>query len=79
MFCIATGCLGWPPSEAWAAAVPEILMAWEAKVDFMQKTNPFGAGGGQATDQPVIPDNETVDQKRARIKAQMRKRKDRDQ
>lgn len=64
----------------WEANIHEILLAWDAKVDFVRATNPFGPGDGKAkpSGQPVIPENETVDQKRARIKAQMRQRKDRE-
>jgi hypothetical protein len=77
LFGIATGCLGWPPSEAWATPVPEILMAWDAKVEFLRSTNPFGAGDGKPGPAKP-PDDETQDEKRARIKAQMGARKVRD-
>lgn len=79
LFGIATGCLGWPPSEAWAAAVPEILLAWEAKVEFIRNTSPFGTSGSAGVPgQPDIPDGESAEDRRARIKAQMQKRKARD-
>jgi len=39
---MATGWLGWPPRDAWETPVPEILMAWDAKVHFLQMTNPNG-------------------------------------
>jgi hypothetical protein len=56
----------WPPSEAWDTPVPEILMAWDAKVDFLRATNPFGSGGGKDV-APPPPADETQDEKRARI------------
>jgi hypothetical protein len=52
-------------------------MAWDAKVEFLRSTNPFGAGDGKPTP-PKPPANETQDEKRARIKAQMGARKVRD-
>lgn len=45
LFNIATGWLGWPPSEAWEAPVVEIVMAWDSKRQFLIDTNPFGGGG----------------------------------
>ncbi len=45
LFNIATGWLGWPPSEAWNACVIEIVMAWDSKRQFLIDTNPFGGGG----------------------------------
>jgi hypothetical protein len=48
VFKIATGWLGWPPSEAWDTPVIEILMAWESKRQFLIDTNPFG----KAPDKP---------------------------
>ena len=65
----------------WKANIHEILLAWDAKVDFVRATNPFGPGGGkdQASGKPSIPKDETVGQKRARIKAQMRQRKELEQ
>ena len=45
LFNIATGWLGWPPSEAWNACVVEIVMAWDSKRQFLIDTNPFGGGG----------------------------------
>jgi hypothetical protein len=74
LFGIATGCLGWPPSEAWSVAVPEILLAWDAKVEFLRSTNPFGSGG-KTPGPPAPPENETQDEKRERIRAQMNARK----
>jgi hypothetical protein len=34
--------LGWPPRDAWDTPIIEILTAWEAKLDFLKKTNPWG-------------------------------------
>ncbi|WP_346829439.1 hypothetical protein ABDX87_20010 [Pseudomonas abietaniphila] len=42
LFKIATGWLGWSPSETWSAPVIEILMAWDSKRQFLIDTNPFG-------------------------------------
>ena len=56
LFGIATGCLGWPPSEAWAAAVPEILLAWDAKVEFIRNTSPFGSGEKPKSKEAVAKD-----------------------
>lgn len=41
---MATGWLGWSPRDAWDTPVPEILMAWDAKIEFLKATNPFGGG-----------------------------------
>ena len=43
MYKIATGVLGWAPRDAWSALVPEILLAYEGKIDFIKATSPFGA------------------------------------
>lgn len=45
LFNIATGWLGWSPSEAWNTPVVEIVMAWDSKRQFLIDTNPFGGGG----------------------------------
>ena len=45
MFGIATGWLGLAPSEAWNTPMVEILMAWDAKRQFLIDSNPFGSGG----------------------------------
>ncbi|QHF02449.1 hypothetical protein N015_08510 [Pseudomonas asturiensis] len=50
---MATGWLGWPPSEAWTIPVPEILMAWDAKVEFLRNTNPFGASEKPKTKEAI--------------------------
>ncbi|MCD5996509.1 hypothetical protein KDX38_23245 [Pseudomonas sp. CDFA 602] len=50
---MATGWLGWPPSEAWITPVPEILMAWDAKIEFLRNTNPFGSGEKPKTKESV--------------------------
>lgn len=72
LFCIATGSLYWSPRDAWETPVPQIIMAWEARVEFLRATNPHGQ-----SEKPVGPPaNETPDEKRQRIKDQMRSRKD---
>jgi hypothetical protein len=40
VFGIATGWLGWPPSEAWASTVPEIDIAVNAKIEWVKMTTP---------------------------------------
>jgi hypothetical protein len=50
--------------------VPEILLAWDAKVEFLRSTSPFGSGG-KKPGPPPPPEDETRDEKRERIKAQM--------
>jgi hypothetical protein len=52
-------------------------MAWDAKVEFLRSTNPFGSGDGMPGPAKP-PDDETQDEKRARIKAQMGARKARE-
>ena len=42
LFGVATGWLGWPPAAAWSATVPEIVVALDAKIEFIKMTNPFG-------------------------------------
>jgi len=39
---MATGWLGWPARDAWETPVPQILMAWDAKLHFLIMTNPNG-------------------------------------
>jgi len=40
LYRIATGWLGWPPCHAWDATVTEILLSWDAKIEFLDMTNP---------------------------------------
>jgi hypothetical protein len=54
--------------------VPEILLAWDAKVEFLRSTSPFGSGSKKAGP-PAPPEDETRDEKRERIRAQMNARK----
>ncbi|VVO30376.1 hypothetical protein [Pseudomonas fluorescens] len=72
LFCIATGSLYWSPRDAWETPVPQILMAWEARVEFLRATNPSGPPPAP----PGPPAHETADEKRQRIKDQMRSRKE---
>jgi hypothetical protein len=48
--------LGWSLSDAWNTPVIEILLAWEAKADFLQKTNPFGTGETKPSKTAVAKD-----------------------
>lgn len=41
---MATGWLGWPPDVAWRTPVPEIIVALDARVEWVNMTNPFGSG-----------------------------------
>ena len=41
---MATGWLGWPPDVAWRTPVPEILTALDARIEWVNMTNPFGSG-----------------------------------
>ena len=54
LFNIATGWLGWTPSEAWDTPVVEIVMAWESKRQFMIDTNPFGGGEPHKPNRKVV-------------------------
>lgn len=35
--------MGWSPEVTWSTPIPQIVLAVEGKMDFTQKTNPFGA------------------------------------
>lgn len=50
---MATGWLGWPDSEAWAAPVPAIFLAWDAKVAFLEMTNPNGPAQKKSSKEAV--------------------------
>lgn len=54
LFNIATGWLGWSPSEAWDTPVVEIVMAWESKRQFLIDTNPFGGGGEEKVSKEAV-------------------------
>lgn len=54
LFNIATGWLGWPPSEAWNACVVEIVMAWDSKRQFLIDTNPFGGGQDKSVSKQAV-------------------------
>lgn len=51
MFGLATGYLGWSPHDAWHTPIPLINLALDYRIDWMQKTNPFG-GGKRQKEQP---------------------------
>lgn len=51
---MATGWLGWSPRDAWETPVPEILMAWDAKLEFLKATNPFGQPEEKKTDKKAL-------------------------
>ncbi|MBF8692517.1 hypothetical protein IYR97_13510 [Pseudomonas fulva] len=53
---MATGWLGWSPHDAWDTPVVEIILAWEAKADFLKKTNPFGQPETQPSKAAVAKD-----------------------
>ncbi len=54
MFKLGTGWLGWTPEVTLNTPIPQILLAFDGKVDFIVKTNPFGDGksgkGAKAND-----------------------------
>lgn len=35
--------MGWTPEVTWATPVPQLLLALDGKMEFVAKTNPFGA------------------------------------
>lgn len=39
LFGVATGWLGWPPSEAWRATIPEIQAALSARIKWLRMVN----------------------------------------
>lgn len=41
------GYLGWPPETAWHTPIPMILHALDYRIDWAQKTNPFGGKKGK--------------------------------
>ncbi|MCY1409481.1 hypothetical protein D9M71_248320 [compost metagenome] len=40
LFGVATGWLGWPPETAWRTPIPQILLALEARLDWMSPSQP---------------------------------------
>lgn len=50
LFAQATGWLGWAPAVALTTPIPQILIALDAKVEWVQMTNPFG---GKPKPKPV--------------------------
>lgn len=51
MYRYATGWLGWPPDVAWSTPIPELLLALDARIEWVNMTNPFG-GGKKAEQKP---------------------------
>ena len=47
LFGVATGWLGWPPETAWRTPVPQIMLALDARLDWM--------GHDQAAPQQAAP------------------------
>lgn len=39
LFGVATGWLGWPPETAWRTPIPQILLALDARLDWMNPGN----------------------------------------
>lgn len=66
VFKLATGALGWPPDVAWNTPIPEILLAYDGKVDWFKATN--GTGGKE---KPV--DAKMDPEKREEVAADIRK------
>jgi hypothetical protein len=50
LYAIATGWLGWPPSEAWAATPNEIMVAYQGRSDMLRAV--FGGANENAPDKP---------------------------
>lgn len=46
LFGVATGWLGWPPDTAWNTPIPQIMLALDARLDWM--------GRGQAQRHPTV-------------------------
>lgn len=56
MFGLATGWLGWTPAVAWSTPIPELLLAYESKIKFLQATNPFGSGEKAKSKEAIAKD-----------------------
>lgn len=50
LFRYATGWLGWTPEIAWNTPIPELLMALESRIEWVQLTSPFG--GAKSGEKP---------------------------
>lgn len=58
------GWLGWSPEVAWSTPIPELLMALDARMEYVRLTNPFGGGGGGGKAAPKAkPSANTVAEK----------------
>lgn len=53
---MATGWLGWSARDAWETPVPQILMAWDAKLHFLIMTNPNGQPESERPKEAVAKD-----------------------
>jgi len=51
LYGVATGWLGWSPKTAWRTPIPELMLALDARIEWMQMTNPFG-GAAKPKDKP---------------------------
>lgn len=67
LFGVATGWLGWTADTAWNTPIPELLAALDARIEWVQMTNPFGSKKKQGP-----PKDETPEERAARIKAAIR-------
>lgn len=52
LFGVATGWLGWPPDTAWKTPIPQIMLALDARLDWM--------GRGQARQPPTAQKKASV-------------------
>ena len=43
MFRLGTGWLGWTPEQTYDTPMPQLFLALDGRIDFLKKTNPFGA------------------------------------
>jgi hypothetical protein len=51
---VATGWLGWSPEVAWHTPIPQIVLAMDYRIDWAQKTNPFGSKKKPAKSSPKM-------------------------
>ena len=65
LFKVGTGYLGWTPEVTLNTPIPQIVLAYEGKIDFVIKTNPFG--GSKSAAKPV--DKSVAKQKLAALDA----------
>lgn len=73
VFKFGTGWLQWSPEQTLDTPMPQLFLALEGRIDFLKKTNPFGAPDKKPVDPAVIAKHQSaLDAFNAKAKEKLR-------